>query len=341
MPVKQLVEALKANDAVSSAFVASNKRLQSFRNKPGQYLSVTLGDRTGEIEGRLWDGAAKAAEGFADGDVVLVNGKTESYRGNLQVQISSLVRCQEGEYDPEDFVARTDKDLDELTKLLQGTIVSVENEHLKALLMAFFKAKSFLKRFVECPASKTIHHPYVGGMGEHIASAIQLCDTLCKTHPALDRDLLLTGVILHDIGKMRELDFAPAIEYTDEGDMLGHIVLGVMMVAEKLDALPDFPEELRLRVLHMIVSHHGELEFGSPKPPVTLEAVALNLVENLDAKVQNFEQILQQHEESERSWTDYNTFLKRRVFLGAERQHHARPEPDEQPTPTQPNLLTQ
>ena len=337
MANKQYLESLKAGDALDSVFIARNKRLLDFRNKPGQYLSVGLADRTGQLEGRLWDGGPKAAEAFAEGDVVHVSGKVDAYRGSLQVVLNSIVPCREGEYDPEDFVARTDKDLDELTKLLQGTILSLENEDLKALLLAFFKSTSFLQRFVECPASKTIHHPFLGGMAEHIASVIQLCDTLCKVHPRIDRDLLMTGAILHDIGKLRELDFAPAIEYTDEGELLGHLVIGTMMVAEKIRELPDFPEELRLRVLHLLVSHHGELEFGSPKTPATLEAVALNLVENMDAKVQNFEQILQQHDGSERTWTDYNSFLKRRIFLGS-----AAPAPPEpKATEEQPDLFSQ
>ncbi|NCO41544.1 MAG: hypothetical protein COZ06_13970 [Armatimonadetes bacterium CG_4_10_14_3_um_filter_66_18] len=337
MADKQYVESLRAGEPLDSVFIARNKRLVDFRNKSGQYLSIGLADRTGQIDARLWDGGPKAAEGFAEGDVVRVTGKVDAYRGSLQVVLTGIGPCKEGEYEPADFVARTDKDLDALTKLLQGAILSVENEHLKALLLAFFKSTSFLQRFVESPAAKTIHHPFVGGMAEHIASVIQLCETLCKVHPRIDRELLLTGALLHDIGKLRELDFAPAIEYTDEGELLGHLVIGTMMVEEKIRDLSEFPEELRLRVLHMIVSHHGELEFGSPKTPATLEAVALNLVENMDAKVQNFEQILQQHDDSDRTWTDYNTLLKRRVFLGS--PEPAPPEP--KPAPEQPDLFSQ
>jgi len=334
MAEKQYVASLQEKETLDSPFLVRTKRLQDFRNKAGQYLFVVLGDRTGDIEGRLWEGGQKAAETFSEGDVVHVTGEVESYRGKLQVRVNTLRPCAEGEYDPEDFVAHTDKDLDELIKTLQDAILSVQNKHLRALLLAFFKPKSFLRRFVECPASKVLHHGFVGGMGEHIASVIQLCETLCKTHPRIDRDLLLTGAILHDIGKLRELDFAPAIEYTDEGELLGHIVLGTLMVADKIANLPDFPEELRLRILHMIVSHHGELEFGSPKTPATLEAVALNLVENMDAKVQNFEQILQEHQDSDRPWTDYNTLLKRRVFLG----NHEEPSTSS-PTPETPTLF--
>lgn len=317
MADKQYVASLQARETLDSPFVVRTKRLQDFRHKPGQYLSVVLGDRTGDIEGRLWEDGPNVAETFAEGDVVQVRGEVESYRGKLQVRINTIVPCKEGEYEPEDFVAHTDKDMDELRKSLQTAILSVRNKHLRALLLAFFKPKSFLQRFVECPASKVIHHSFIGGMGEHVASVIQLCETLCETHPGIDRDLLLTGAILHDIGKLRELDFAPAIEYTDEGELLGHIVLGTLMVAERIAELPGFPEELRLRILHMIVSHHGELEFGSPKIPATLEAVALNLVENMDAKVQNCEQILRDHRNSDRPWTDYDRILKRRVFLGA------------------------
>lgn len=337
MPDKQYVESLQDNDTLSSVFVARSKRLHDFRNKPGQYLFVALADRTGEIEGKLWDGAPEAAARFAEGDVVRVTGKVDSYRGKLQVQIATIVPCPEGEYDPEDFVARTDKDLGELIKQLQGAILSVGNEHLKALLMAFFKPKSFLERFVECPAAKAMHHPFLGGLGEHVTSVVRLCERLCEVHPRIDRDLLLTGAILHDIGKLRELDLAPAIEYTDEGELLGHVVVGTLMVADKIAELPDFPEELRLRVLHMLVSHHGELEYGSPKTPATLEAVALNLIENVDAKVQQFEEILASHAGSERSWTDFNTLLKRRVFLGTGAQQ----EPPTPPPPTgQPNLFS-
>jgi len=336
MSDKQFIESLKPGDRVDSVFVASNKRLQDFRNKPGQYLSVGLGDRTGQLEARLWDGAAEAAAAFAEGDVVRIKGKVDAYRGTNQIVISALSPCAEDDYEPQDFLAVTERDLDELTTALQNAILSVENEHLKALLLAFFKPESFLQRFIESPASMRIHHPFVGGMGEHIVGAIQYCETLCQVHPLLDRDLLLTGVILHDIGKLRELDATPAIEYTDEGNLLGHLVIGTLMVEEKIRDLPGFPEELRLRVLHMIVSHHGELEFGSPKQPMTLEATALNLLENMDAKVQNFEQILRENEASDQTWTDYNTFLKRRLYLG---NRDRGPEPESADVETPPEKL--
>ncbi len=254
-------------------------------NKP--YLNLTLGDKTGQIEGRVWDpGDPRIAREFERGDIVKVRGSFSRFEDRAQVKVDQLRRAQNGEADKMDMLPATTKDVGELWAQLQATVESLTNPDLKRLLKAFIDDPALAQNFREAPAARQLHHAWLGGLLEHVVSLLGMADSVAAHYSMLDRDLLVTGVILHDIGKIRELEWESGFDYTVEGILLGHIQMGVDLVEKTIAELPGFPDRLRTLVLHMILSHHGKLEFGSPKLPMIPEALVLNFVDDLDAKMQ-------------------------------------------------------
>ena len=254
-------------------------------NKP--YLNLTLGDKTGQIEGRVWDPCdPRIAREFERGDIVKVRGSFSRFEDRAQVKVDQLRRALNGEADKMDMLPATTKDVGELWAQLEATVESVTNPDLKRLLKAFVDDPALAQNFREAPAARQLHHAWLGGLLEHVVSLLGMAESVAAHYTMLDRDLLVTGVILHDIGKIRELIWESGFDYTVEGILLGHIQMGVELTENTIAGLPGFPDRLRTLVLHMILSHHGKLEFGSPKLPMIPEAVALNFLDDLDAKMQ-------------------------------------------------------
>ena len=254
-------------------------------NKP--YLNLMLGDRTGQIEGRVWEpGDPRIAKDFDRGDMVKVRGSASRFDDRMQVKVDQLRKAQPAEVDKADLLPSTKYDVNTLWSQLQATVEGMTNPDLKRLLTALLADPSIAQAYREAPAARQLHHAWLGGLLEHVVSLLTLADRVATQYPLLDRDLLMTGVILHDIGKIRELTWTIGFDYSVEGVLLGHIQMGVDLVEKTMAALPGFPDRLRTLVLHMILSHHGKLEFGSPKLPMIPEALVLNFVDDLDAKMQ-------------------------------------------------------
>jgi 3'-5' exoribonuclease len=270
------------NQVITGFFCVSAKGVRS--KKDGAiYFALTLADRSGQIEARMWE-TAEAGE-FASGDVVKLRGQVCRYNEKLQVNVERIRRAEAGEFDLGDFVPKTERDVEELWAELNGYVESFTEPHLKALLRSFLDDAEIAAALREAPAAKSMHHAWIGGLLEHVVSLLGVCDLAAK-HYAVHRDLLLTGAVLHDIGKLHELRWGTSFDYTLEGQLLGHITIGVGMIERKMAALGDFPPALRVLVSHMVLSHHGRYEFGSPKLPMIPEAVLLHYLDDMDAKMQ-------------------------------------------------------
>jgi len=265
--------------------VLTRQQRTTKQGKP--YLHLTLGDKTGPIEARVWElGDPRIAKDFNRGDMVKVRGSISRYEDRAQMKVDQLRKAQAGEADKVDMLPATSQDVGALWRQLEASVESLANADLKRLLHALLADTELAQAYREAPAARQLHHAWLGGLLEHVVSLLGLADRVAAHYPMLDRDLLVTGVILHDIGKIRELEWETGFDYTVEGVLLGHIQMGVDLVEKTIAALPGFPDRLRTLVLHMILSHHGKLEFGSPKLPMIPEALALNFVDDLDAKMQ-------------------------------------------------------
>ncbi len=254
-------------------------------NKP--YLNLILGDKTGQLEGRVWEpGDPRIAKDFERGDVVKARGSASRFDDRLQMKVDQLRVALPNEVDKTDLMPSTTQDIGVLWRALLSFVASFRNADLKLLLTTLLADPALAEAYREAPAAKQLHHAWLGGLLEHVVSLLTLADRVAPHYPLLDRDLLLTGVILHDIGKVYELSWEIGFEYTVEGALLGHIQMGAALVERTIDSLPNFPPRLKTLVLHMILSHHGKLEFGSPKLPMIPEALALSFLDDLDAKMQ-------------------------------------------------------
>lgn len=311
---KQLVKDLTPGEDVKSTFVVSRKELRKTR-AGSPYLAVELADKSGKVEGRVWDRAGSYKDAFAEKDYVAVSGRVETYRERKQVIINSLRRCREEEVDAGDFLRVVATDRSELEGELRLSLEGVSDPYLRKLLSSFLDDEGFMRRFTGAPAAKNYHHPYLGGLLEHTATTVRICGLICDLYPELDRDLLVCAAALHDIGKIRELDYQRSIDFTDAGRFLGHLLLSDEMIRERIAGIPSFPGDLALRLRHAVLSHHGELEWGSPKRPKTLEAVVLHHVDNLDAKVNSFREIAERSSGSESPWTDMRNLFKRPLYI--------------------------
>lgn len=308
--------------AIKGLYLAKEKRMGITR-KGEPFMSLILSDRTGEIEARVWERAKDLGALFREGDVIVVEGTASSYRDQIQITISSL-RMPEEPIDPELFLEGSPRDSEETLTDLRELLKGVRNKHLRSLLDRFLADQVFMSHFRQAPAAKNFHHSYLGGLLDHTLSVCQLAGYVAAKYPQLDGDLLLSGAFLHDIGKIRELGFHYQIDYTDEGRLLGHVVLGVTMLDEKLALLKGFPAETAIKLKHMILSHHGQYEFGSPKRPKFLEAFALNLIDDLDAKIHGIRQFMDK-DRHEGAWTDFNRLFERFLLKGELRPGERKP----------------
>jgi 3'-5' exoribonuclease len=316
---------LDENKPFDSIYLVLSKQHRTTRNaKP--YISLILGDNTGQIEARIWDPLdTRISQDFAKGDVVKVRGCSSKFEGVLQLKIDLLKKLGPMEFDRSDLLPATTYDIAELWAKLEAAIASFTDPDLQRLVTTMLADPAVREAFIEAPAAKQLHHAFLGGLLEHVVSLIGLADRVVPHYPMLMRDLVVTGVILHDIGKIRELAWATGFEYTLEGQLLGHIQIGAAMAEKVMDSLPNFPPRLRTLVLHMILSHHGKLEFGSPKLPMIPEALMLNFLDDMDAKMQTlateFQKATRQgkspDEMTDRIWAlDQRTMLNSRAWLG-------------------------
>lgn len=291
-------------DRVFDIYLCKHKTAAVTKNgKP--YESLILQDKTGTMDAKIWDPNSAGIADFDVLDYIEVYGEVTRFQGALQVNVKRIRKCQEGEYSPADYLPVSKFDIEDMYQQLLDYINKIENKYLKQLMRMFFvEDEAFIKRFKQSSAAKTVHHGFVGGLLQHTLSVTKLCDYYCSAYPLLNRDLLISAAICHDIGKTREISLFPQNDYTDEGQFLGHIVIGTEMVGEKISKIEGFPVLLASELKHCILAHHGEYEFGSPKKPAIMEAVALNFADNTDAKMQTFTEILENTTET--GWMGFN-----------------------------------
>jgi 3'-5' exoribonuclease len=318
---RQFVHKLTDGEALDEIFLVTEKQLRANRNG-NLYLQVELRDRTGAISGRLWNAGEHLFRSFEEGDFLRVKGKVQLFQGSLQVILNQLDRVAAEQVELADFLPHTEHDVSKLLERLRSLLMRMSNPHLRALIECFLMDDAFVTDFCKVPAGIRNHHAYLGGLLEHVVQLLDVADRILPLYPDLDRDLLLTGIFLHDIGKVRELSFGRVFSYTDEGQLIGHLIIGVEMLNEKVAKVPDltgepFPAEQLLRLKHMILSHHGTYEFGSPKLPMTPEAIALHYLDNLDAKVHSFTRDIRDDRNQQSAWTPFNQGLQRRLFKGS------------------------
>lgn len=320
----------RENQSITGFFAAGSKQVRS-KKDGSRYFALTLADRTGQIEARVWD--ADSAGDFEPGDVVKIRGQVCRYNEKLQINVDKIRRASSDEFVLADFVPQSQRGLDEMWSELQAWIDGFTDPHLKVLLRSFMDDPAIAAAFREAPAAKGLHHAWIGGLLEHVLSLMGICELAARHYPEVNRDLLLTGAVLHDIGKLRELRWGTSFDYTMEGQLLGHITIGVGMIEQKIAAIPDFPPEKRLLVEHLVLSHHGKYEFGSPKLPMTPEAIVLHYLDDLDAKIQTMRSEFERSQTGGRppaEMTDWVRSMERpllnsRAFL----DQAARPLPEE------------
>ena len=274
------------NTVVTSYFLLSSISLRDKRGGAEQYLALVLADRTGTLEARMWDEFAPAAATCGEGCYVKAMGQISKYNGRFQITLTKMRVATDDEIDARDFVPATKFDVDEMWAELRGYVESFSNAELRRLVFAFLDDPEIGPAYRSAPAAKVLHHAWLGGLLEHVLALVRVCRATAPFYPEVDPDLLVTGAILHDIGKVRELSWGSSFSYTLEGQMIGHISIAQGMLREKINSLPGFPDKLRILVEHMILSHHGRYEFGSPKLPMTPEALLLSTLDDLEAKMQ-------------------------------------------------------
>lgn len=302
------INGLHEGETIRNVYLCKGKRSAETRNgKP--YDNLLLQDKTGVLDGKVWDPNSQGIADYDEKDFIEVYGDIISYNGNLQMNIRQIRKAGEGEYNPADYMPSTEKSVDGMYEEVTAYIRQIGNPYLKKLLEYFFINDSeFIKRFKGRSAAKTVHHGFAGGLLEHTLSVLHMCEYLAGAYPILKRDLLFAAALCHDIGKTRELSAFPDNDYTDEGQLIGHIVIGVEMISEAVRTIPDFPEVLANELKHCVVAHHGELEYGSPKKPALAEALALNLADNADAKLQTLTEIFKGKTGTD--WLGYNRLFE-------------------------------
>lgn len=328
------------SQSVTSLFLVQSKQVRSTREgKP--YLALRLTDRTGTVEARMWDDIAEVESQFDRDDVVKVEATVESYRGKMQLKLKRLRPVQDSEVELADFLPQTEADVEALYSEVLAVARGVANPHLQALLLAVLEDAEVAPGLKRAPGAKTLHHAYQGGLIEHVASLCRLCRLVAQNYPEVDLDLLLTGALLHDIGKVYELSYERSLDYTTAGNLVGHIALGLELVNRKMDAQEGFPADLRLLVQHLLLSHHGRLEFGSPVTPRFTEAVLLHYLDDLDSKMEAIRSSLKaaDSEGREGDWTDWNRSLER-PLLRREKFSAAKASPPTGTVPATPEAAT-
>lgn len=304
------IASLEVGQTVTGVFLVTYKDVR--QKKGGDYfLSLTLADRTGDIDAKMWDNVDKIMDTFERDGFVRVKGVAQVHLNKLQFTVHTLQAVAESEVELGDFFPASARDSEHMFAELRAHIDGFTNPHLKALLNAVFDDAGIARRYRRAPAAKSIHHAWLGGLIEHVLSLCTLCKSVAPLYPHVDIDLLLTGAILHDIGKIEELNYERGFNYSDEGQLLGHILIGLRIVHDKLALLPDFPPRLRMLVEHLVASHHGMLEYGSPKVPMTAEAMLLHHLDNLDSKMEAVRGAVEKDKLAEGAWTAFVPSLER------------------------------
>ncbi|MDO4475571.1 MAG: HD domain-containing protein [Lachnospiraceae bacterium] len=300
----KFIESFKEGDRINEVYLCKVRaRLQSKTGKP--YENLTLQDKTGTIDGKIWDPNSSGIGEFDSMDFVCVTGDVTMYQGSPQLNIKRVRLASEDEYVPSDYIPVSDRDLDEMYAELMGLLGTVKNEYLKQLIDKYFGEENFAKAFKTHSAAKSVHHGFMGGLLEHSLSVVKMCDYFCQVYPYLKRDLLLTAAAFHDVGKLKELSDFPLNDYTDDGQLLGHIMMGCELIGYGCRTIKGFPKKLATELQHCILAHHGELEYGSPKKPAIPEALALNLADNADAKLETMKEVITAAGDNN-GWLGYN-----------------------------------
>ena len=339
------VRELKPNQVVTTTFLVHIKDVR--QKKSGEpYLSLLLGDRTGEVDAKMWDNVAEVMDTFERDDFVKVKGLLQIFQNRPQLTIHKMARVLDSDVDFGDYFPVSERDPMEMFAQLRGIVAEMSNVHLRALLDAFLDDEPLARMYRTAPAAKHVHHAWLGGLIEHVLSVCHLCRMTAAHYRYIDLDLLLAGAILHDVGKVAELSYDRSFGYTAEGQLLGHIVIGLRLLHEKLQRFPDFPPKLRVLLEHLIVSHHGELDFGSPKVPLFPEALLLHQIDNLDSKMECMRKLVASDRHVEGVWTGYSSSLDRAALktskyldqdaAGQDRESAAAPEVPPLPAPNEP-----
>ncbi len=311
---KTFIELIKPGDAVDDLFVLSEK-VMSRKKDGGSFISIMLTDRTGKLKGVIWDDVDQFSTSPVCGDFVHVRGSVSEYRGVPQLVIKSMIVHPSDAVQLADFLPATRRNVDAMMGRLLKLTDSIQTPEIKSLLYEFWGDEAFLVRFKSAPAAKRMHHAYLGGLLEHTLSLAILSDRVADHYTGIDRDLLMAGAMLHDIGKIEEFKYDVRIDYSDAGRLISHIVIGVGMVEKKISAMDNFPEKLALLLKHMVVSHHGQKELGSPETPKTLEAVLLNYLDEIDSKINGIREFMESQDANE-DWTSYHRPLERFFYKG-------------------------
>ena len=314
MPKNQYVSSLKPGETVDDVFVLSDKNLA--QKKDGKnYLNLAFMDRTGTLKGVLWENVENTVDRISSGDYVQVKGSVSEYRGMLQLVVRTAIRTALENVEPADFLPVTSRNIDAMFEKLLQITDTLKTPCFHDLFRLFWADAELVRLFKTAQAAKKMHHAYIGGLLEHTLSMAILVDKLAGHYTGVDRDLLLAGAILHDIGKIREFEFSSHIDYTSEGRLLSHIVIGIQIIEEKIKLIKDFPEEQAVLLKHLVVSHHGVREFGSPELPKTIEAVLLNHIDEIDSKVKGIREFMAS-EDPNAAWTSYHKLLDRHFYMG-------------------------
>ena len=312
----RFIDGLCEGETIRNVYLCKGKRSAETRNgKP--YDNLILQDKTGTLDGKVWDANSQGIADYDEKDFIEVFGDVINYNGNLQLNIRQIRKAEEGEYNPADYMPTTEKSVDGMYEELTAYIRQISNQYLRQVLEFYYiKDEAFIKKFKAHSAAKTVHHGFSGGLLEHTLSVTRMCDYFATSYSILNRDLLLSSAILHDIGKVKELSDFPDNDYTDEGQLIGHIVIGVEMINDAIRSIPGFPEKLAHELKHCIVAHHGELEYGSPKKPALAEAVALNMADSTDAKLQTLTELFKGKTGTD--WLGYNRLFESNLRRASE-----------------------
>lgn len=332
---KLFVKDIKDRDHVSEVFLVKEKIIAMAKNgKP--YLTIRLMDKSGEVDAKVWDNADQVAEQFERNDFLAITAKASVYLGKMQLIISGLTRMPEEEVQLADFLPETESDIQEMEERLHVVVAGLENVWLRRLLQSFFSEQRFMAQYRMAPAAKGMHHVYLGGLLEHSLAVAALVDAMMPLYQGLDRDLLIAGALLHDVGKVREMTYSRSFDYSDEGKLLGHITIGVEMVHERIMAIPGFPPELGMLLKHMLLSHHGQYEYGSPKRPKTVEATVLSYLDDLDSKINGIRTHIRKEGEAAGNWTSYHRLYDRYYYLDGREKSGGSQEPVQPETAPEP-----
>ncbi len=303
------IQNLTEGERINEVYLV-RKKVQATTKAGKPYDNVTLQDKTGTLDGKIWNPESNGIDDYDELNYVCVTGDVTTFNGNLQLNINRLRVAREGEYSPADYLPTSDYDTEEMYQQLLAMIKTVQSPHMRKLLESFFvEQKGFKEKFKFHSAAKSVHHGYVGGLLEHTLHVAQICDFYAKQYAFLDRDLLITAAIFHDIGKLYELSPYPKNDYTDVGQLLGHIMIGAQILQERIQTIPGFPPTKAAELIHCILAHHGELEYGSPKKPAIAEAIALSFADNADAKLETIKEALSNVQEGNLNWQGFNRLL--------------------------------